>query len=117
MGKTCTSGDTRPLTEGQLQDKIRLALGDIKGLCLWRNNSGLADVRGHKIRYGVGNPGGADLIGIYLGRFVAVEIKTPIGRLSVEQRRFRDLVVSLGGIYIVLRSVDEAKEFADALVS
>lgn len=96
------------MSESLIQDQIRLALGAMPGLCLFRNNIGMAERRGHKIRFGVGGPGGSDLIGIYRGRFLAVEIKTPVGRQTEEQRTFEALITRLGGIYVVLRSVDEA---------
>lgn len=102
-----------PQRESGIQVDIRLALGRIDGLVLWRNNCGYDDAR--RVRYGVGNPGGADLIGMYNGRFVAIEIKTPIGKQTEEQRMFQRLVESKGGIYVVLRSVDEAIAWVNAL--
>lgn len=96
------------MTESLLQDHIRLALGNIPGLVLWRNNCGTAEVRGYRIKFGVANPGGADLIGLWNGRFVAVEIKTPTGRQSPDQVRFQQLVESKGGEYVILRSVEDA---------
>jgi hypothetical protein len=103
------------LNESLLQDHIRLALGNVDGLCLWRNNIGTAEIRGYRVRFGVGSPGGADLIGLYRGRFVAVEIKTPTGRQSPDQRTFQALVESKGGTYTILRSVEEARAWAEAL--
>lgn len=105
------------MRESQLQDEIRLALGRIPGLALFRNNIGLADVHGRKIRFGVGGPGGADLIGLYNGRFVAVEIKTPRGKQTEEQQTFQRLVESKGGAYVVLRSVDDALTWIASLAS
>lgn len=97
------------MTEAQLQDSIRLALGRDSELVLFRNNCGvLTDTTGRRIRFGVGNPGGADLIGIFRGVFVALEIKTTTGRLTREQELFGDLVRKRGGEYAVVRSVDEA---------
>lgn len=96
------------MKEAQLQDRIRLALGAVDGLVLWRNTCGVAQRNGHTIRFGVGNPGGADLIGCYRGRFVAVEIKTPTGRQTPEQVTFQNLITAKGGIYVVLRSVEDA---------
>lgn len=93
--------------EGQIQDAIRLELGRVEGLVLWRNNCGFDAER--RVRYGVGSPGGADLIGCYRGRFVAVEIKTPTGRQSPEQRTFQGCVERNGGEYVVLRSVEDAR--------
>jgi len=96
------------MTESQLQDAIRLVLNH-PDLVLYRNNCGIAEMRGHKVRFGVGSPGGADLIGCFRGRFLAVEIKTPTGRQSPEQRAFQQLIESKGGIYVILRSVEDAR--------
>lgn len=104
------------MKESQLQDLIRLAVTETNpSIVLWRNNCGVADVRGAKIRFGVGGPGAADLLGLCNGRFLAVEIKTPIGRQSNEQQTFQRLVEMRGGIYKVLRSVEEARAWAGAL--
>lgn len=99
------------MTESQLQDKIRLALGRVPGLVLWRNNCGTAEVRGYRIKFGVGNPGGADLIGILNGRFLAIEIKTANGRQSPDQQRFQGVVEGKGGLYVILRSVADAEQW------
>ena len=96
-------------TESQLQDAIRLALGREDDVCLFRNNVGSAEMRGgHRVAFGVGGPGAADLIGMFRGRFLAAEIKTPTGRQSPEQRQFQQLVERRGGIYVIWRSVDDA---------
>jgi hypothetical protein len=105
------------VTESQLQDQIRLALGRVPGLALWRNNQGVAEIRGYKVRFGVANPGGGDLIGWYRGRWVEVEIKTETGRQSPEQKIREQLVRKSGGIYVVLRSVDDAHEWATSLTT
>jgi hypothetical protein len=103
------------MTESQLQDQIRLELGNGE-LVLWRNNCGVAEMRGgFKVRFGVGSPGGSDLIGLYRGRALFVEIKTPTGRQSPEQRQFQQCVERHGGIYRILRSVDEARTFLEEL--
>jgi hypothetical protein len=96
------------VNESQLQDAIRLALGRHPDLALFRNNIGVAERRGFTIRFGVGGPGGADLIGLFRGRFLAVEIKTQTGRQSEEQRTFQQLIERKGGVYVVLRSVEDA---------
>lgn len=94
------------MRESQLQDAIRLALGRDPDLVLWRNNCGFDPER--RVRYGVGSPGGSDLVGIFRGRAVFVEIKTATGRQTAEQRDFEALVTARGGVYVVLRSVPEA---------
>ena len=97
------------MSEGQIQDAIRLALTDEPGLVVWRNNTGVAEHRGGE-RVGDaggvdGEAGGADLG----GRFVALEVKAPAGRTSPEQRQWLDLVRRNGGFAAVVRSVDEAR--------
>jgi hypothetical protein len=97
------------VTEAVLMDNIRLALNDPDGVW-FRNNVGVAKLDGGgRLRYGVGNPGGADLIGLFRGRFAAIEIKTPEGRQSPDQRRFQDLVRLKGGVYVICRSADDAR--------
>lgn len=70
----------------------------------------LKDSRGIPVRYGLA-PGSADLIGIVVttGQFLAVEIKTPVGRLTEEQRAWRATIEKFGGLALVLRSVEEAE--------
>lgn len=102
------------MKESELQDLIRMALNH-PDACFWRNNIGVAERNGHMIRFGVGGPGGADLIGIFRGRFVAIEIKTPTGRQSGEQKTFETLVTSKQGLYVILRSVDEARALIQQL--
>lgn len=96
------------MSEGQIQDEIRLALSDEPGLVMWRNNVGVAMHRGSRVVYGLA-VGSADLIGCLDGRFVALEVKTPTGRLAPDQRRWADLVRARGGFVATVRSVVEAR--------
>lgn len=53
--------------------------------------------------------GSSDLIGWGPGgRFVALEVKTPTGRVTPEQRQFLDAVTAAGGIGEVVRSPEDA---------
>lgn len=58
-----------------------------------------------------GLPAGfADLFGVLPdGRFVAIEVKTPAGRLMPHQRRFLEAITRMGGVAGVARSVDDAR--------
>jgi hypothetical protein len=97
------------VTESHLMDAIFLALGSTGEILLHRNNVGMARMpNGSPVRFGVGNPGGSDFVGVYRGRALYIEIKTPIGRVSPEQRAFAACVERHGAIYRVLRSVDDA---------
>jgi hypothetical protein len=100
------------MTERDIQAAIRLALGARRDVVLWRNNVGLAEHHGQRVRYGL-TEGSADLIGLVrmasgLGRFFALEIKTLKGRLQPAQKMWLELVRDYGGFAAVVRSEDEA---------
>ena len=71
--------------------------------------------------FGVGSPGGSDLIGYRrvtvtpemcgqeIAVFAAVEVKTGRGRATAEQKAFIEHIRNAGGIAGIARSVDEAK--------
>lgn len=95
--------------EIHIQDAVRLVLGADSACVFWRNNVGVAEtVRGQKIRFGL-FPGSADLIGLFRGRFVGVELKKRDGRQSPEQKKWQGVVESKGGIYAIVRSEDDAR--------
>lgn len=95
------------MSEMDILFAAREALVATGQVLLWRNNTGFD--RERKVKYGLGL-GGADLVGLVRssGKFLSVEVKTPPGRLSPEQRLWREAVQSAGGVYILARSVDEA---------
>lgn len=101
------------MNEGELMNSIRAALNVIPNVRFFRNNTGVDTQRG--IRYGLG-VGSADLIGLVAGRFVALEVKTPSGRVSPDQTRWLDAVACLGGVSAVVRSVDEAMSVVDGVL-
>lgn len=91
------------------------------GSVMHRNNIGAyRDDQGRVIRYGVGNPGGSDLIGWtpvlithemvggMLGVFTAIEVKTPRGRPTEAQLNFIRQVQLGGGIAGIARSTEDA---------
>ena len=41
------------------------------------------------------------------GRFIAIEVKAPNGRLSTYQELFRDRLTQAGGVYIEARSLED----------
>lgn len=54
--------------------------------------------------------GVADILGIYNGKPLAIEVKSANGRVSVEQRVFLKRFQESGGIAIIARSVAEVEE-------
>jgi Holliday junction resolvase len=64
-----------------------------------------------KVWQGLGStPGVPDIIGIYRGKFLAIEVKTERGKLSPHQERFIQNINDAGGIAFVARSVDDVIE-------
>lgn len=99
--------DYPAMSEADLYAPILLALSR-SGARVFRNNVGLAKYRTHSVRYGLA-PGSSDLIGWTAdGRFLALEVKTPRGRLTAEQRAFLDAVNRAGGVGACVRSAEEA---------
>lgn len=111
------------MSETAALQEIRLALGLLPGLRLFRNNCGaLHDHTGRLVRYGLANPGGSDLIGWrtvtitpdMVGQrvaiFTALEVKAPGGthRVTAEQRNFLNTVEAAGGVAGVARSPAQA---------
>jgi hypothetical protein len=85
------------------------AVDEVLSLCgifHWRNNSGAMKTDRGFVRFGL--PGSSDILGVCPdGRFLAVECKAPVtGRLSKAQKWFLDKVNELGGVGIVVDSVD-----------
>lgn len=86
----------------------------VRGIHAWRNNSGVSrperrDGSRGFVRYG--HVGSADILGVLPGgRFLAIECKSPRGNLSRHQLDFGRRVRADGGIYLVVRSVDDLIE-------
>jgi hypothetical protein len=122
--------------EQVLSSRILAAIGAKPGVRLWRQNTGRGYVptsdagraallallrRPGLVRpIDFGLPGSSDYLGLVacrcpscgagpLGRFLGLEVKAERGTLSEQQQRFGKMVQSLGGIWIVARSVDDAQ--------
>jgi hypothetical protein len=112
---TCGRCGNRVL-ETQIQDVVLDTMISDRACCLWRNNIGTnthlpsGDRRKRPIEYGVGNPGGADLLGLRDGVPLAVETKTVRGRLSPDQRAFARAWTDRRGVYAVIRSEADAHQ-------
>ena len=96
------------MTEGDLQRRIMLALSE-RGCRVFRNNTGrLQDATGRWVRFGL-CVGSSDIIGWTKdGRFLAVEVKAPHGKMTTAQHYFLAAVRAAGGVAIEARSVEDA---------
>lgn len=54
-----------------------------------------------------------DMVGKSVGLFTAVEVKTPTGRVSKDQKNFIDTVIRLGGLAGVARHEDDLSKIID----
>jgi hypothetical protein len=99
-------------TETDVQNLCRLRAQEL-GAVLWRNNVGaIKDARGIPVRFGLANDSAkvnevlksSDLIGIHMGRFLAVECKEPgwvysaMRSHDAAQHSFLRLVRQYGGL-------------------
>ena len=78
-----------------------------KGVFCWRQNQGAIPTKNGGFRRFNGMPGQSDIIGIWKGKFLAIEVKRPKGKVSEAQDLFLDSVMEQGGIAMVVHSVDE----------
>lgn len=54
--------------------------------------------------------GVSDILGIIEGRFLAIEVKSPVGRLSQDQKVFLRRTLDEGGLGFVARSTEQVAE-------
>lgn len=109
--------------EQVLQQLARAKLGEYSHVRMFRNNVGVAYRKGSDvpIRFGLCE-GSSDLIGIRtvaitedmvgdtIGQFVAAEVKAPRGWITKPQRTFGETIKSLGGLFVIVRSLDDLEE-------
>lgn len=95
--------------ESDIQRSILDWLRQHKILC-WRNNSGAFVLEGKTGRrsFRTGGKGASDIIGCLPdGRFLAIEVKRPRGRLTDDQVQFIADVLRNAGAALVARSVQD----------
>lgn len=96
------------MQEADIQRDVMKELSNL-GAIVWRNNTGmLRDQNGTPVRFGL-CVGSSDIIGIWKGKFLAVEVKTPRGKVTDAQLNFIEAVNRAGGIAFVARSKKDVK--------
>lgn len=92
--------------ESTIQRRIVAYLEKRPDVFLWRHGTGAARFGDRRVSFGL--VGSADLIGLQRGgRFVAIEVKTAVGRQSEHQAKYQRRIEALGGLYVLARSVDD----------
>ena len=75
-----------------------------------RNNSGAYKTeRGGLVRFGA--RGSPDVIVVYRGQYIGIECKSSEGKQSESQREFQQRLEDAGGVYLLVRSVDDLEQF------
>lgn len=86
------------MNESEIVRQIKEYLKTVKGCFFWKEHGG---------QFGVA--GLPDIILCLNGRFIALEVKTEKGKVSVLQEITLKKIRNAGGIAEVVRSVDEAR--------
>lgn len=86
------------MREKNIENKIKRYLTDI-GAYYFKHHGGKYS------RSGV-----PDIIVCYKGRFIGIEVKNEIGKLSILQERNLIRIADNGGIALAVRTLDEVKE-------
>lgn len=60
-------------------------------------------------------PGIADILGVYKGVPMAIEVKSEVGRLSPEQDVWLNEWADSGGVYCIARSIEHVEQFLEAI--
>lgn len=108
------------MKETEVQKKILKKLRE-KGVFCWRvNNTGIPDPTcrgGWRKQTGYNMPGMSDIIGIYNGKFLAIEVKCPtrIHNVSDDQDSFLQKVEDERGISMVAGSWEDVKITLDKM--
>jgi hypothetical protein len=99
------------VSETQLVSSILDALAIEPGVVAWRNNNGTIKRGRRYVRFGL-SKGAADIVAIVgpAGRFLALECKTAKGKQSQDQIDWALEVKFAGGLYAMVRSVQEARD-------
>jgi predicted HTH transcriptional regulator len=88
---------------------ILITFGSNPKLRIWKQATGVAQQQGRFISFGL--KGSADITGILAnGKRIEIECKSGNARQSKEQLNFQKIVERFNGIYIVVRSIEDAHD-------
>lgn len=79
----------------------------------FRNNSFVGKIQRYNGTQGYvnnGKPGMPDVVMCLNGMFVGIELKSPVGKLSDHQKRAKEIIESVGGKYVVIKTPEEFEE-------
>ncbi len=91
----------------ELKADVLVALSSIEGVMVWNHPTGMGQLYKTERHVRFGLIGSGDIIGAAFGRPLSCEVKTGRGRQGEQQKRFQKAWEKAGGIYIVVRSVED----------
>jgi hypothetical protein len=98
------------VSEKFLQNNILDWLNASTSGMFWQNDS--VGIKGRK-RCNKYRPNGvSDILGVISGQFIAIEVKSPTGKLLQSQIEFSQRFRRAGGEYYVIRSLEDLTELA-----
>lgn len=107
--------------KGGPEQEVKRQISDFlnfKGIFFWWNHStGLYDPINKKYRKRNGRydlNGTSDILGIYKGKLLAIEVKAGSNRPSQHQTLFLTRVIEQGGVALVAWSIEDVIELLDA---
>jgi hypothetical protein len=92
------------MNEKEIVNRIKEYLKTLEGCFYWKEHGGQ-----------FGQAGIPDLIICYKGRFIAFEVKTEKGKLTVLQALTIRQIQKAGGTAAVVRSVDDARRVIESI--
>jgi len=84
---------------------------DYKKIFYFRVNSGAFKTEKGGF-YKMSTPGCPDIVCVVRGQFVGLEIKDIKGSLNANQIEFKKKLEAAGGIYLIVKSLDDIKELS-----
>ncbi len=103
-----------PISEKAIETQILTYLNYLPRCFAWKNNSvGIYDsrrgvYRNNKNKYAIN--GVADILGVYMGRILCVEVKRPGGKLSKDQDNFINRIKQMNGLAGMATCLEDVKE-------
>jgi hypothetical protein len=74
---------------------------------VWKNFTGVARSMDGKRVIKIGNPGAPDIMGLWRGRFIGIEVKSGAATQSNDQKLWQKMIETYGGVYIVARNLED----------
>jgi hypothetical protein len=102
--------------ETDLMHAIMIAVSALPQSLWWRQNTGVFQTMDRRSVIRCGVPGMADIGGMFRGHAVQIEVKTSSGRLSSDQKKWKDAVERAGGFFVLARNPADALSVLAALI-